>query len=61
MEREKKTRSGNSNNNISFFKRYRKSRDEARFVFAMIQTGTILLSEVKSHNFFFYLQPNFKQ
>lgn len=43
MEREKKTRSGNSNNNISFFKRYRKSRDEARFVFAMIQTGTIIV------------------
>lgn len=59
MEREKKTRSGNSNNNISFFKRYRKSRDEARFVFAMIQTGTIVKGQITQ--LFFYLQPNFKQ
>lgn len=53
----KKTRSGNSNNNISFFKRYRKSRDEARFVFVMIQTGTIVRGQITQ--LFFLLATEF--
>jgi len=55
--KEKKTRSGNSNNNISFFKRYRKSRDEERFVFVMIQTGTIVRGQITQ--LFFLLATEF--